>query len=346
MGNTDGECAEEEPLEAEEEQELRDDEGLPIEEDAPAEDEELLPADDQFAAEPEDFGQDEGALHGEAGAEPSMEAAVDTEAIDNLLSVASAAAAADVKRPAPTPRASEVAKRPRPAASGRRRDSVVDIDGVNVDEENTCTADLRFHSWEDAAKAMFELHGSTFQARGLEPTQIAIVTNDSSKDSTKLVVHGLPLGVEWQELKDYFKRIGPIAYVAVRPAVVREETVVLTPGTVIGEVRYDAREHAQRALEQLDGSILAGAAISLVLDGTSKDGTKLFVSGIPLGVEWQELKDHFSPIGTVGYAGIKGGGKGGSKGGGKFGSKGGVRGGCKGGGCFGAKGKGNVFSRF
>lgn len=230
-----------------------------------------------------------------------------------------------------------LAKRPRldinskQAPSGHSRSrrvegtSFVEIDGVKVDTNRTCCADLRFYSFEDAAKAMFDLHGSTFEANGFEPTQIAIVSNDASKDNTKLVVHGLPHGIEWQELKDYFKRIGRIAYVAVRPSVVKEPTLTLSPGSLMGEVRYDRREHAQRALELLDGSILAGSKIALTLDTSSKDGTKLFVSGIPLGIEWQELKDHFSPIGTVGYAGIKGDGKGGGKGLGKLGGKSGSK---------------------
>merc|ERR1719162_2971755 len=51
---------------------------------------------------------------------------------------------------------------------------------------------------------------------------------------------------------------------------------------------------------------------------TSQDGSKLIVKGIPPGVEWQELKDHFASLGQVAFADVKGAGKGKHKGVGKF----------------------------
>merc|ERR1712151_1421811 len=51
------------------------------------------------------------------------------------------------------------------------------------------------------------------------------------------------------------------------------------------------------------------------LDPHSKDNTRLIVTGIPPGMEWQELKDHFKPIGRVAHANVKGGSGKGGKGG-------------------------------
>merc|ERR1719188_2024511 len=84
-------------------------------------------------------------------------------------------------------------------------------------------------------------------------------------------------------------------------------------GTVSGEVRFDDPNDTAQALQTLNGSSLKGSQITLEMDPKSQDGTKLVVSGIPAGMQWQELKDHFSSIGTVAYAGVNnnmmGGGK-------------------------------------
>merc|ERR1719401_40032 len=37
------------------------------------------------------------------------------------------------------------------------------------------------------------------------------------------------------------------------------------------------------------------------MDSRSQDGSRLLVTGIPPGIEWQELKDHFGAIGRVAF---------------------------------------------
>jgi len=78
------------------------------------------------------------------------------------------------------------------------------------------------------------------------------------------------------------------------------------PGDLRGEVRYELQEHAWEAQQRIDGTVFEGGMLSVKLDASSKDGTKVLVSGIAQGICWQELKDHFSQIGTVSFAGIKG----------------------------------------
>jgi len=78
------------------------------------------------------------------------------------------------------------------------------------------------------------------------------------------------------------------------------------PGTCSGEVRYDNPYCAQVAAEKLSGSFLHGAQISVKFDVGSKDGSKVFVYGIPPGCQWQELKDHFGQLGQVAFATIAG----------------------------------------
>ena len=71
-------------------------------------------------------------------------------------------------------------------------------------------------------------------------------------------------------------------------------------GTVSGEVRFDDPNDTAQALQTLNGSSLKGSQITLEMDPKTQDGTKLVVSGIPAGMQWQELKKHFSSVGTVG----------------------------------------------
>lgn len=75
--------------------------------------------------------------------------------------------------------------------------------------------------------------------------------------------------------------------------------------TKFGEIRFDAPESAQAALQTLSGSMLMGRKINASMDLTSHDGTKLQVSGLAPGVNWQELKDHFQVAGRVAFANIK-----------------------------------------
>merc|ERR1712226_230072 len=101
---------------------------------------------------------------------------------------------------------------------------------------------------------------------------------------------------------DHFGQVGQIAFAeAYNPEV--EHT---------GVIRYDDPSHAQLALKMLNGSLLGGVPICIELDQMSRDLTRLIIHGIPSGIEWQELKDHFKQIGTVAFSEVKGGGKGGS----------------------------------
>uniref|UniRef100_A0A7S1RY35 RRM domain-containing protein n=1 Tax=Alexandrium catenella TaxID=2925 RepID=A0A7S1RY35_ALECA len=225
------------------------------------------------------------------------------------------------------------------SAAGRPAErSLTEINGVKIDSETTCIADIRFDSPDDAAFVVSELHGAVFEVSGFGPNTMAVMMNQTSKDGTKVIVHGLPTGIEWQELKDFFKQYGQVAYAAVRqpllpaqqmppfqqipfvqqmPFVQHQPMVpmaALGPADAApqlvdgcqGEVRYVLPEHALEAVRQLDGSHFLGASIRVHLDALSKDGTKIVVSGIPFGAEWLELKYHFSSVGLVTFADVKG----------------------------------------
>lgn len=153
------------------------------------------------------------------------------------------------------------------------------------------TGEVRFEDAESAANALQQLDGVPMNG-----TPLNLALDPASKDKTKLLITGLPDSVQWQDVKDHFKRCPNVAFVNIRGG---------RGPTLIGEVRYDTAVMAQQALQMLNGSEMdGGAKLSISMDSASKDGTKLIITGIPPGSGWQELKDHFSQAGPVAYAGI------------------------------------------
>jgi len=165
-----------------------------------------------------------------------------------------------------------------------------------------CVGQVRFASAVEAQQALL-LNGTI-----LAGYQIEVKMHAGSKDQTKLQVSNLAPGLEWQELKDIFKQNG------LTPVFV-ETTCEETASTA--EVRYQEPAHAMTATQMLNGSVLAGSTIIVEMDPNSKDQSMLRVKGVPPGIDWQELKDHFNQIGQVAFVEVHKGTKVGKPGGGK-----------------------------
>lgn len=175
---------------------------------------------------------------------------------------------------------------------------------VKVNQPNV--GEIRFETADEAKQAVTVLNGSTLMG-----AEITVKQHPTSKDGTKLQVFGIPPQCQWQELKDAFAKVGTVVFADV------VQSQRLPPGMKIeGEVRYDDPAHAQTAMTSLNGSFLGGCQIFIELDPKSSDGAKIIVHGLLPNIGWQELKDHFSPVGTVAFAQIhtKGGFKGIGKG--------------------------------
>mmetsp|Transcript_85589 Transcript_85589/g.242352 ORF Transcript_85589/g.242352 Transcript_85589/m.242352 type:complete len:397 (-) Transcript_85589:125-1315(-) len=179
--------------------------------------------------------------------------------------------------------------------------------------------EVRMSTAEEALLATQLLNGSQLGGGTIQVTMHA-----NSTDNTKLAVTGIPAGVSWQDLKDFFKQCGTVMHADTAQA--GHGGGGQHPGT--GEVRYDDPQQAMLALQALNGSQLGSSQIFLALDPGSTDMSKLTVTGIAPGIGWQELKDHFSSMGVVAFADVhKGGGKWGGGWGGKgWGGGGGSRG--------------------
>jgi len=148
------------------------------------------------------------------------------------------------------------------------------------------TGVVRF-STPEQAQAALDLNGTVVDGH-----EVAIKVHGGSKDRTKLQLFNLPPHMQWQELKDFFTQNGipPLFCDA------------MSSECITAEVRFVEAQGAQLAVSSLNGGILGGAQISVAIDQMSTDGTRIVVSNIPAGIEWQELKDHFSQCGAVAFA--------------------------------------------
>eukprot|EP00927_Polykrikos_kofoidii_P035158 TRINITY_DN29731_c0_g2_i1.p1 TRINITY_DN29731_c0_g2~~TRINITY_DN29731_c0_g2_i1.p1 ORF type:complete len:453 (-),score=102.28 TRINITY_DN29731_c0_g2_i1:39-1247(-) len=169
--------------------------------------------------------------------------------------------------------------------------------------------EVRFDHASTTAEALKRMNGTT-----LGGSVITVAPDPTSKDNTKLLISGLPAGIEWQELKDHFAEVGTVAFVNIKGG-------NRSGHKLKGEVRFGTADEAQQAMSILQGTEMEdGSKISITLDPLSKDGSKLLVGDLPPGTGWQDLKDHFAQVGLpVLYAGILGGGGGFSSGAGGMG---------------------------
>eukprot|EP00811_Abedinium_folium_P026822 NODE_3994_length_1951_cov_8.578399.p1 GENE.NODE_3994_length_1951_cov_8.578399~~NODE_3994_length_1951_cov_8.578399.p1 ORF type:complete len:344 (-),score=98.92 NODE_3994_length_1951_cov_8.578399:446-1477(-) len=175
--------------------------------------------------------------------------------------------------------------------------------------------EVRYDSVADARNAARVLNGVELR-KGFP---LSIQMDQRSKDGTKLIIQGIPGGIEWQEMKDHFAQIGVVAFAEVIGAKGKGKgkgktgcvggsvggcppSMQATPR--VGEVRFSNLSHVTEAVERLDGGLLNGVPIRVQVDMTSKDRSKLIVTGLPPGVQWQELKDYFNCIGPVAFANI------------------------------------------
>jgi len=147
-----------------------------------------------------------------------------------------------------------------------------------------CTGEIRFESPDAVQKALL-LNGSQ-----LGGVNIKVQLDSRSPDGTKITVSGLQSTHKWQDLKDFFAQCGKVCFANISAGSAD------TP--VTGEVRFETAQQAQQAVA-LSGSIVGGHQVQIAVHTTSKDGTKLQITNLPPGCQWQELKDFFKNQGLI-----------------------------------------------
>lgn len=147
----------------------------------------------------------------------------------------------------------------------------------------------------------------------------------SHMECTRLFIGGLSYSTTWTTLKDHFSQMGDVEYCSV---------IQKPDGTSkgCGMVNYYTADDAQRAVHQLNETMLDGRHIMVKLDlsgdtrrpwsgGSSSSAaavpsqkagmtlppeeiTRVFVGNLAFSTTWQAVKDLFSEAGTVEFASV------------------------------------------
>ena len=144
---------------------------------------------------------------------------------------------------------------------------------------------IRYENKAQAMKALNTLNRKPLMGCPLDIRQDEYILS-------KLIVQNLPEDLEWQELKDHFAQCGTVAFANMKGGIRKGPRLS-------GEIRFDDPQVSLQAMHMLNGSVMdGGSAISITLDPSWKDNSKLIVTDIPPGTSCQELKDHFAQVST------------------------------------------------
>jgi len=149
---------------------------------------------------------------------------------------------------------------------------------------------VRYEDAGSAQSAAEQLNGSSMNG-----TMIEVVQDPRSSDGRKCIVNNIPSEAAWQEIKDHFNTAGRVQFADI----INNSGI---GGTVSGTVRYNTTEEALLAIQSYNGTDMNGNIIEVQMHGGTKDQTKIQITGMPPGTEWQEVKDHFGQIGTIAFA--------------------------------------------
>jgi len=146
--------------------------------------------------------------------------------------------------------------------------------------------EVRFGSPELAEQAVRALDGTLF--RGLH----AMKLERESEASPRIYVHGLPADMRYAEIQEHLQSAGEIKFMKIH--------------NHDAEVRFSTPDEAQAAIDKLDGSELLGYKLSVSPHHSvqDQDRSKVLVRGLGAGIGWQELKAHFSPVGSVEFVAV------------------------------------------
>eukprot|EP00761_Pharyngomonas_kirbyi_P011535 gb/GECH01011560.1/.p1 GENE.gb/GECH01011560.1/~~gb/GECH01011560.1/.p1 ORF type:complete len:199 (+),score=54.27 gb/GECH01011560.1/:1-597(+) len=149
--------------------------------------------------------------------------------------------------------------------------------------------------------------------------------------TNRVFVGNLAWRTTWQDLKDHMRQAGPVAYASV----LREKS---GRSKGCGIVEYETVEDAEKAVRELNDSLLQGRLIFIREDredtkrtggggkpslsskqlskksGTEVGNRQLYVGNLPYSSSDDEVKDYFSTVGDVESAAVQRFPDGGSKG--------------------------------
>jgi len=183
---------------------------------------------------------------------------------------------------------------------------------------------VEFASVKDAKEACRKLNDSEFMGRTIyvrEDREEGTSTGGNSggggsgsgsgsgSSGLSVFVGNLPFETSWQDLKDFMRTVGNVD-----KANILEGPDGRSKGC--GIVTFQHPKDAQRAIRQLNDSMLKGRPIQVREDReedaggkgggkhSTPSGLSVFVGNLPYDLRWQDLKDHMRRAGNVDKANV------------------------------------------
>lgn len=161
--------------------------------------------------------------------------------------------------------------------------------------------EVDYESPLEVLAAIEELDDKEFKGAWLS---LEAATLDASLDGCKLLVYKLPTGTDWSTVLHHFQAHGTVVHVGPRKITPKTENRPRR-GALIGSIRYQRPEVVMEAVQRLNGKNFGKYPILVQPDETAADGRKLSVYGLPDDVDWKDLQQFFSTMGTVLFAGTR-----------------------------------------
>lgn len=149
-----------------------------------------------------------------------------------------------------------------------------------------------YETADDAMRAQDELDGLTL--RGVSVRVTWPKEKFARKEPGMVNVQGVIGGVPDEEVKEFLTQTGKVRSLR-RYKDIR-----------FGEVLFKNEDDAWNAKVELEGTTLLGKILRLELDCSTNKLDKVLVHGLSFCTTWQDLKDHFLPMGDISFCTIHG----------------------------------------
>jgi len=149
-----------------------------------------------------------------------------------------------------------------------------------------------YETADDAIRAQDELDGLALSGTSVRVTWPA--EKFARKEPGLVNVQGVSTQVSDKEVREFLEQAGPVRSIR-RYNDIR-----------FGEVLFKSEDDAWNARVELDGSRLLGKVLRLELDCSTDYLDKVLVHGLSFCTSWQDLKDHFTPMGEISFCTIHG----------------------------------------
>lgn len=190
---------------------------------------------------------------------------------------------------------------------GRALKSFFDDGSVTIVRATTRKVETGWLGEVKFSQALFARKAAeTFNKSWYGDNQIFVEVDTYLQDGTKIRVKGLPDGVTWKDLKEYFSEVGTVISTNLREMnthITNPEKKRKLEEELTGVIKYEDEEHLLKAEKKFNNSCIGAVQITVEKHATEN---KLMVYGLSRKVNWEALCEHFGSVGAVDSADIQG----------------------------------------